>query len=298
VPTALDVRDQWPDLFLDRAPRLARPLGRAALIPYYRMSGAAFRRATAVLGTSQEFVEWGLRRGGRRAGELDRDFPFGYAPPRTSASELEAARKFWRELGIGVDSNVPVVCFFGSLNHHFDFATVFDAARRLAGRQAVQWVLCGDGERLAEFRRQAVDIPGVVLPGWVNGPQIWALMERASFGLAPYVASANFLDNIANKPIEYLAGGLPILSSLGGGALDRLLSDHACGVSYAGDASRLADAVAASIARPADHLSQKQNARRMFAEKFEAARVYGDLADHLASLVAPRAERYDPRRAA
>ena len=298
VPTVLDVRDQWPDLFLDRVPRAARPAGRLALAPYYRLSRMAFRQATAVLGTSREFVAWGLKRGGRSAGPADRDFPFGYAPPRVSPDELDAARAFWQGLGIGNDPAVPVVCFFGALNHHFDFAPVFDAARRLVGRRPVQWVLCGDGERLDEFRRQASEIPGVVLPGWVNGPQIWALMERASFGLAPYVGSVNFLDNIANKPIEYLAGGLPILSSLGSGALRKMLAVNGCGTSYDGDASKLADAVLTAVTRPADHAAQRQRARRLFAEKFDAARVYGDLADHLASLVAAWGERYDPRRAA
>lgn len=298
VPTVLDVRDLWPDLFLDRLPWIARPAGRMALEPYFSLSRLACREATAICGTSPEFVEWGVRRAGRPATALDRDFPFGYSTPQFPKSQLEAARGFWRKCGVGVDVTVQVVCFFGALNHHFDMATVFEAARRVAARQRVQWVLCGDGERLAEYRQLAAGLPDVLLPGWVDAAQIWTLMERASFGLAPYVPSKNFLDNVANKPIEYLAGGLPILCSLERGALHRLVTQSTVGVPYDGSASKLAAAVLDSAAQPERYAELAKNARRLFAEKYEARQVYGDMAEYLASLAAPLTGRYDLRRAA
>lgn len=296
VPNVIDIRDLWPDLFLDIAPRLARPLARLALQPYFSMAERVCQQATAITGNTDEFVQWGLDRGEREATENDRSFAFGYVSPNPSEEQTAAAGEFFRERG--VDPEVPIICFFGSINHHFDFETVFNAYRTIRKQQRVQLVICGDGEQLTSLRTQLADEPDVIFPGWVNGPQIWTLMQWSKFGLAPYVASPNFFKNVANKPIEYLAGDLPILCSLSQGALHRLVVEQDCGIAYDGSADKLASQVLAALDSPQRYEELRSNATSTFKESYSAEHVYGRMINHLADIAAKSNAAYAPTRAA
>ena len=58
IPVLLDVKDTWPDVLLRAVPHLARPLGRAGLDPYYRLSRYAISTATGLSSMSEPFLEW------------------------------------------------------------------------------------------------------------------------------------------------------------------------------------------------------------------------------------------------
>jgi glycosyltransferase involved in cell wall biosynthesis len=149
-------------------------------------------------------------------------------------------------------------------------------------------VLCGDGEARAGLEEEARGSRAVVFPGWVDAVQIWTLMEISLAGLAPYRVTENFLLNLPNKPIEYLSAGLPVLTTLEG-ELGRLLRDGECGTRYAeGSPESLADVLARLLDDRAGREAQGRAARRLFAERFEAARVYGDYAAHLETLARSR----------
>jgi glycosyltransferase involved in cell wall biosynthesis len=286
VPTVLDVRDLWPDTMLDLVPPWARTAGRLPLMPYFRMASRACTGATAICGNTDEFVRWGLQWGRRNATSRDRSFPFGYVPLHLSNEEEAEIGLFWRTKGVAIDTKVPVVSFFGSLNHQFDLQTVLEAARQIQSVRRVQFVLCGEGESATSYGQAAADLPDFILPGWVNAKQIWWLMKRSSFGLAPYVESANFLNNLANKPIEYLAGGLPILCSLSRGPLYQLVSQENCGIVYNASADKLSAAILDTLSQPTRHATLVANARRIFAEKYCAARVYSRMLSYLTAIAA------------
>ncbi|MEQ8837272.1 MAG: glycosyltransferase, partial [Lacipirellulaceae bacterium] len=298
VPVVLDIRDLWPDLFVDHAPGSTQKIARSVLAPYFRMSSNACAQATALCGSTDEFVRWGLERGGRGLSDWDRAVPFAYDPPNLSENELQDSRRHWDQEGIGVDPNVPVACFFGTLNRQFDFDSVIDAARRVNAKRHVQFVFCGQGEVLESLRAETAGDKFIKWPGWVNAAQIWALMQHSQFGLAPYLETPNFLSNVANKPIEYLAGGLPIVSSLSRGALHRLVESNEVGISYNGDADRLASQMLALLADTGRHRELVQNARDLFLERYSAEQVYGGFAEHLEAIAGSTADRYYPRPAA
>ncbi|MCL6590484.1 MAG: hypothetical protein K6U80_11065 [Firmicutes bacterium] len=58
------------------------------------------------------------------------------------------------------------------------------------------------------------------------------MIRISTVGLAPYVDTPNSRMNIPNKPIEYLFGGFPVISSLGAGVLKDLLVTNQCGLIY------------------------------------------------------------------
>jgi glycosyltransferase involved in cell wall biosynthesis len=292
VPTVLDVRDLWPDAMLDLVPRWARAAGRLSLAPYFRMARRACAGATAICGNTDEFVSWGLTCGQRQKSPLDRSFPFGYSRLTLSADDEVEAMHYWHTHGVAVDPGLPIVCFFGSLNHQFDLDTVLEAARRIQVVRPVQFVLCGEGEKAATYRQLAGQLDNVILPGWVNARQIWWLMARSSFGLAPYGGNASFLGSLSNKPIEYLAGGLPILCSLSCGPLYELVMSERCGIAYHGSADQLSGAILNTLSAPLEHAALAANARRVFAQRFHAANVYGCMLSYLAAIATESSASY------
>ncbi len=282
IPVVLDVRDLWPDLFLDVAPNWARPAARALCTPLFRAAERACRRANGLIGTTKHYVDWALAKAGRRRGALDRDFPLAYREAPPPESELADARRFWAEKGLQENSGSFVACFFGVFGRHAEIPVVIDAASKLARQGCgVKFVLCGLGPNFEKCRELAGDCPNVIIPGWMNAAQIWTLLRISAVGLAPFVSNENYLANIPNKPIEYLSAGLPVVSSLQG-ALAELLEQNDCGRTYPnGDSKALAAMLADLYSRVDLRERLAFNARRLYASRFVAERVYADLAEYL-----------------
>ena len=287
VPVALDIRDLWPDVLVDFAPRAVRGLAQGALHWMTRQLRYSTQRATALLGVTDEFVQWGLHSAQRDWRPVDRAFSMAYTGRAPSPSELERAHRAWRERGIEDGSHQFLVCFFGTLGWMFDFDTVVRAAAHLRDAAPhIRFVICGAGDRLEYLRRAASDLPNILLPGRVDASEIWWLLRRSSVGLAPYRPFGNFQHNLPNKPIEYLSAGVPIVASRLE-VLARLLQKHQCGISYdPGDAQGLAQALVELSQHDDRRLSMSRRAETLYRGHFVAERVYDDMAAHLEQLAA------------
>ncbi len=283
VPVIVDARDMWPDIFAELAPPCLRGLARAALFPMFRAARRACRNAAALTGITPPFVEWALAKAGRARSDADRDFPLAYDGRGTAAAATESVRERWRPRLAG--NGAFTACFFGTFGRQFDIETVLGAARRLSGGpRRFQFVLCGNGDRLPQYRDLAAGCGNVLLPGWVGAEDIAYLMSRASVGLAPYRSSPSFVVSIPNKAIEYLCGGLPVLSSLSG-ELERVLSEGGCGLTYPnGGEVELADTLVRLYDDPALVRTMGERGRTLFEQRFEARRVYGDMVRHIETI--------------
>ena len=288
VPVVLDVRDLWPDIFVELAPPRARDLARLAVSGMTRAAGQAFGDATAITGVTPAFVAWGLHHAGRPASEADRAFPLGYSDRIPDTRAIAKASTFWDGMSVGRDGEF-VAAFVGTMGlQKLDMAPLVAAARAFRGEN-VQFVLCGDGDGLAAFRAMAAGLDNVVFPGHVGWAEIWTLLRRASVGLAPYGRSLNYTNNLPNKPIEYLSAGLPILSSLDG-TLRALLSRHGCGLTY-DTADELISTLSTLRAEPRRREAMSVAALALFRAEFVAENVYGEMADHLESFASGRPRR-------
>ena len=287
VPVVLDMRDMWPDIFVDAVPKPARPAARFLLWPLFRQARAACAGATAIIGITEAFVDWGVRRGNRIRGPMDRAFPMGYVAAAPPADKLLAAERRWDELGIRADRRDPVACFIGTIGRQLDLGAVVAAARQLHESGCpLRFVLCGTGDRLEQYKQAAADLPSVLFPGWIDAAAIHVLMRHSTIGLDPLPDRYDFLATINNKAIEYLSAGLPIVSSPDKGVLADLLAREQCGISYGyGDVAGLADCLS-RLCRDRERLELlAENARRVFQERFVAEKVYGQMLNHLEALV-------------
>ena len=282
LPVVLDLRDAWPDIFLDYVPRWARLAVRWALYPLFVLGHRSRAQATAILGVTPGYVTWGVEGGGRKTGPLDRAFPLACSDQSGALADQERANKFWDTAGILADDDALTVCFFGTLAGNLEIDVVLTAAQRLEAENArIRFVICGTGDLYSRHKAAADRCGNVLMPGWVGMAEIRELMRRSQVGLAPYRTNWYFGMSIPNKVIEYLSGGLAVVSCLKGSVSD-LLRDSECGLSYENENADNLISVLRELERDPERRKQMaSNARRAFLESFSAEKVYAEMAEHL-----------------
>lgn len=282
LPVVIDCRDMWPDIFVERAPGGLRWLARAALAPLEWKVKSACRNATAIFGHTEAFVHWGIAKADRRPTQWDRVFPLAYSAVPPAATDLAAATAWWGARGVRKESGRLMACFVGSLTRHFELDRIAEAVEALrAHGDPIQIVVCGAGDREPDLRRAVEGDGRLVLAGWVDAPKIWALLQMADVGLAPYRSSPSFVQSIPNKPIEYLCAGLPVVSSLQGVLADLLLTSGA-GITYPNDdPGALVAALRLLASNGEERRRMGKAARDLYAARFSADQVYGSLCESL-----------------
>lgn len=285
IAVVVDIRDLWPDVFLTVLPRAVRGLCRPLMRPLERKADQICQRATALVGVSRDYLAWGLRHARRPRSELDRVIPLGYRPTVLTSDERRQVEARWTARGID-PRRVLRCCYFGTLGNSSGVETLIAVARRLchAGDADIQFIVCGKGPREKRLRSLASDLPNVRFLGWVTAPDIAVLSQWSDVGLSLY--QGDVLQSLPNKPIEYLAGGLPVLSTLSG-ELAELLDAHGCGRTCdPGDVAAMAQTLRAWKADPQGRARMSRNALTLFRRQFDADEVYGAMVALLEEVVA------------
>ncbi len=283
IPVILDIRDLWPDVFWDVAPRVLRPVARFATQHWTRDVRRACAGASHIWGHAPAFVEWGLEHAGRAGTSHDRVFPHAYVDWQPSDAQRREAEATWDSLGVRRDDGSTTVCFTGTIGHQFDMETVLDAAAQLRAHP-IRFVMCGTGDQLDRLRQRAAGLSNCIWPGWRTRFEIWTLLRRASIGLAPYIRRTDFLATIPNKAAEYFSANLPVALSLDEGLLHGLLHEYDCGFSYAGNAAVLAEHLRRLHVDRDTLTRMSANARTLFDRRFRADIVYREMIDALETI--------------
>lgn len=291
IPVLLDVKDTWPDVLLRAVPHLARPLGRAGLDPYYRLSRYAISSATGLSSMSEPFLEWALAVARRPRSETDGVYPLTVPRARFSEAELAVAGRWWDEMGIPADGR-PRVVYVGALGTHFTVEPVAAAAATLPD---YQFVIGGSGSRENSIAGQLAGLPNTLMPGWLDHVRGEALLRRATVVLAPYIDEPDFQASIPNKFLDAFAHGLPIATSISG-SVGRLVAEEGVGIHYGASGPTLPQALTDIHNDPAEWQRMSANARSLYDSRFSYDIVYGALVNHLERLVGGNEGRSDAVR--
>ncbi|EXL02348.1 glycosyl transferase family 1 [Aquamicrobium defluvii] len=276
IPSLLSIRDLWPDFFSDFLPSPARPLAHLVLGGFERQADYACRHATALVGISPRYLEWGLARGRRKRTDRDAVVPLGYQPvpvPRGGRDDL------LRQLG--ADPQRPLVSFVGNWGATYDLDAVVEAAARLEGRSDALFVLAGDGHERDRLLRRIEVLSNVVAPGWLAAGEIALLLDASAIGLMPYRQGAP--QGLPNKIFEYMAYGAFQISTLEGEAAE-LLARLGVGLTVpAGDTGAMADAIGEALAQRGGP-NEREHIRTQFLARYSASAIYEDLSRRIESL--------------
>ncbi|MBV6417037.1 MAG: hypothetical protein CMLOHMNK_01670 [Steroidobacteraceae bacterium] len=275
-PLIVDVRDLWPDIFVDAVPPVLRGPARLLLSPYFSATRFLLGAATSVVAVSQKYLDWGIERAGRPTRSTDRVFPLGYEPTTPTEQDRLEIDEVLRQA-----DEMHIAVFAGSFGRTYDLATVIEAARLMDGRgdSSPLFVLCGTGEKEHALRQLAAGLSNVVFTGLLSAGKLAAVFERASIGLAAYAVDAP--QGIPNKVVEYSCAGLSIMSSLEG-ETKTLLDESGCGLSYAaGNPHDLRRVLVSLLADPAGMARMRGKASETYRNRFAAIDVYAAMADHV-----------------
>ena len=280
IPVIVDAQDQWPDIYVTAFPKFLHALARLLLKHEFNRSRKLFRGATGITAVSQTYFDWGINRAGRSPCSADGVFPLGcVAPPVTEAPNESEQLELRKRLNIPLTAKVAY--FLGTFGASYDIETMVRAAGLLQKqeREDVHLVLAGDGDKLALARSMASGLSTITIPGRVDDRTARTLSALSSIGLCAYSAKA--IQSIPTKPPEYMAAGLPLISSLRG-ELCSIIEAEQCGVYYvAGNAGSLCDQILRLVDHPQECRQMGLRARVLFEKNYDARRIYSKLAEHL-----------------
>ena len=278
---AIDLIDLWPEMFVGLAVRRARPAVEVALSPLRALRRRNLRRAAFVTTVCNTYTALAKREVGHPTRPSIETVFIGVDQPVDLGGSDRAQRERNAEReALGLTSDQFVAVYAGTLGMHYDVPTLLSAAELLSERSCpIRVVIAGDGPLRPQVEyagaRQGC---GLIFLGRVDASRLWRLYTASDVGLCTYGAASTVA--LPSKAYDYLAAGLPIVSSLRG-ELESLLRDRGVGVQYtAGDADSLA-CVLARLARDRDARAAMGRNARWLAQEFVADRQYARMAQML-----------------
>lgn len=281
VPVVIDIRDMWPDIFVQPFPHSIQWAARLCIdLLFRRKASYALRNATKVTSTIPKALEM-PKRYGRFVNRLDQTVFHCYRRPIFLGDEMSKSLDRWKNNG--VDGNTFSIVYFGTIGKRIpDFDTVIAAIDEL-GDANVRLVLCGNGDDYERLSTIAKSRPYLVMAGLRNQLDMYTLASISQAGLIPYRNTPDFQDSLPTKLSEYLASSLIVLTSLSGLARE-VLEGAGCGFFYK-DSKCLAS-ILAKLVRDKDETDKmKIKALELYQKEFDANVIYRRFVGQMLDLV-------------
>lgn len=284
IPVIVDIRDLWPDVYLTLIPKFLHPLGKAFLVTEYNRAKDIFKRATGITAVSKAYLEKGLSYAQREHKNTDQFFPLGSIDiEKTTCGVRQDGNTISTFRQYGIDKSSFVVTFVGTFSKFLDIQNILDAAALLVHNKNIRLIIIGTGKQFEELKTTAARLPNVTMTGWLNAEAIGEILQHTNIGLAAYAKDA--LMSLPNKPFEYMAAGLPLLSSLPG-ELAQLIDGHDIGRNYeAGNPRSLAEEICWFYDHPEETRQMGKRAFDLFSKQFKSDIVYKEFSEYLERIV-------------
>ena len=128
------------------------------------------------------------------------------------------------------------IVYIGLLNPSRGLDTVLEGAALLVKNGfAFRLTIAGTGKdqkRLQGMVKKLKLASHVIMPGWIVHEKVDELFSRATVGLVPHHVCAHWDHTIPNKLFDYMAAGIPVLST-NVRPMERIIRETECGLVYA-----------------------------------------------------------------
>ncbi|MBF0119173.1 MAG: glycosyltransferase family 4 protein [Desulfobacterales bacterium] len=282
VPVLLDIRDAWPDHYLTLSPPSFRWILKLILFYEFKRALRTYKNASGLIAISETYIKWALGYAQRNSNKFDAVFPMAYSDILLFLQRDEVfKRQYEFYIKYGIQKEDIVVSFIGSFTTSFDFYTIIEAIDILNNKypNIAKILMVGDGPEYNNIRELSQKKSNIIFTGWLDQISIRAILKLSSVGIAPYKSDTYI--SLPNKPFEYMAAGLPLLSSLRG-ELDDLIKKEQIGLKYrAGDSNSLVKQILWLAEHPEERISMGKRSRQLFEERYNADLIYPKLVEHL-----------------
>ncbi len=214
----LDIKDKWPEHFLEPFPNYAKSSAKILLKPYFMASKYVFKKATKITSITDEYIEWAKFFSEDINDKNKRYFvsPLIRKPFKLSKSQSKESIDFWQENNLNILEE-QYFCFIGSYTKSFDFDFIYKSAKLLTkSNPKVKFILCGSGDQYENIQRKFSHLKNTKVLGEIDMYKAKCLIINAKASLAPYINNKNFKNHIPNKIIESLENGTPFVTTLEG----------------------------------------------------------------------------------
>ena len=169
IPYIVDVKDQWPSIFVERCPKPLRVLARTFFFLHFLMGKAVLRNANVVSSISSSFLNWCYEFSGRPVSKDGLVVPLTVKNDTYPRRMRKNRKNALMSKGVNLNDGQPKFCFVGSLSAAFDFGPIFEAAEQFESKEIeVQFLICGDGDEANKLKKRAAHLRNVVFLGWVE----------------------------------------------------------------------------------------------------------------------------------
>jgi glycosyltransferase involved in cell wall biosynthesis len=283
IPFIVDVNDLWPD-----AMRMAFDVPVVSTVlfaPFTRDAQIAYRNATAIVGTSDEYASPSLARRFKSTERLTVYVGNELARFDALAQENDPVinkppDEFW-------------VTYAGTLGTSYDIETMIRASEILQqrGYLTIRTLIIGSGPDQSRLERLAQGLCGkTAFVGYLDYPRMAAWLTRSDILVNSLVKKAP--QSIVNKIADYVAAGKPMINTGGNPELKALVEREGIGVNIeAEDAEALADAIIALFNNSEQREKMGHNARRLATERFDRAVSYQQIVDLIARQTGAAAQK-------
>lgn len=282
IPIVIDVRDLWPDIFLNVTPNILKYITKLFLFKYFKMTKFIFSNSTSITGITNGIVDWGISYANRKKNKSDKTFYLGYNNEFNDLGLTKQAKKIWND--IGISENNFIISYVGALaKNKINLDPIFNSAEYFKENSNIKFVIAGEGDDKQYFINQSNGLNNIIFPGWINKYQIKSLLEISKLGLVPINNRIDYMLSIPNKPIEYIAFKLPLLSSLEG-ELKSLIETEDIGFYYNSVNGLIK--IIEKLHNDSKLLEEKRNnCKKVFEKYFNSKIVYNNLAQYLQNRV-------------
>ncbi len=284
VPYLVDVKDQWPEIFIRPFPSYIRPIIKLLFYPYFFLGRKVLYHAKSVCSITKPFLSWACSFSNRKLTIIDKVFPLSAIPNYSNQASNIDILKFWNSFGVK-KNKLTRFYFIGSFSNVFDFKSIRKVAEIAKNNKLpFQFVLCGNGEKFNEVKDDFALLENVIFPGWINHSQMIFLANISHAALAPYLNHSDFLMSIPNKVIDYLSFGSPIISPLKG-EVRKIIAKHHVGLSYKEfDECSLLMSLKKIHENKNKQKTMSRNARNLYLKNYNGEKIYDNLILHLKNI--------------
>jgi len=286
IPVIIDIRDLWPDFFINRIPTgFLKRLFKLILFREYKRLHFVVSSADALFAITDHFLKWGLKHAQQDQTWKDKVFYLG-APKILKVEKQELSESFKGILKSA--ENKFVITFIGFFHHYSDPLVIIEAARIINESNSnnefeFEFVLGGHGSSFQAVKKSAIGLTNVKMAGWLTTEEISALLNISSVGVIPSASPVAFFPN---KAFSYMSAGIPILSCVSG-ELENLMREKKIGLNFLPqDGQELARLILKLREDKKNYEEMRNNSKRLFQERFNAANIYNSYAEHVEAIAA------------